>query len=254
MIDDETLMAYADGELDGAARDAVRQAIAGDALLAERVRRHQAMRDRVNDAFEPLLRTPVPAALLDALRDPSAATRDANVIDLAAERAAQSAQAQRTAPRRWGWPEWGAMAACLMVGVVTGHFALSALDAGPFETSAGQLVARGELEQALSTQPAGAAAQRGKVAIQLSFVSTGGEYCRSFALHERDALAGLACRSGTEWRVHVLAQHDAAAGAGYRQAASALPPTVLRALDERMQGQPLDAQAEQAAIVRAWRK
>jgi len=253
MIDDETLMAYADGELDAPARDAVQRAIAADPQLAERVRRHQALRGRVDAAFEPLLHEPVPQRLLDALRDAGAPAQDSRVIDLAAERAAKAAERHRQQRRRWSWPEWGAMAACLVVGVAVGQFALTALESGPFETSAGQLIARGELERALSKQPAAASAQDAKVAIQLSFVSAGGEYCRSFALHGQNALAGLACRSGAQWRVQLLARHDGAAAPGYRQAASALPPAVLRAIDERMRGEPLDTQAEQAAIARAWR-
>ena len=254
MIDDETLMAYADGELDAPTRDAVQRAIADDPQLAERVRRHQALRGRVSAAFEPVLREPVPPSLIDALGDAGTTPGDSKVVDLAAQRAAKTAERPRQGPRRWSWPEWGAMAACLMVGVVAGPFALSALDAGPFETSAGQLVARGGLERALSKQPAGAAVKDGKVAIQLSFVSAGGEYCRSFALHEENALAGLACRTAGQWRVQVLVRDDSVAAAGYRQAGSASPAAVLRAIDERMRGQPLDAQAEQAAIARGWRR
>jgi len=253
MIDDATLMAYADGELDGPALETVRRAIAEDPQLAERVRRHQALRCRVTAAFEPVLQERMPAKLLDALHEPRTTSGGSKVIDLAAGRAAKQAERAQQAPRRWSWPEWGAMAACLTVGVFAGHFMLSGLATAPFETNAGQLLARGELEQALSTLPAGAAAKDGHVAIQLSFVSTGGEYCRSFALYRQNALAGLACRSAGQWRVQVLAQ-DSAAGGGYRQAGSALPAPVLRAIDERVQGQPLDASAEQAAIALGWQR
>jgi anti-sigma factor RsiW len=53
-FDDETLMAYADGELDGTARAAVEAAMAADAALAERVARHHELRRRLQAAFEPV--------------------------------------------------------------------------------------------------------------------------------------------------------------------------------------------------------
>ena len=51
--DDETLMAFADGELDEARRAEIAAALDQDPSLAQRVERHRALRARVVDAFGP---------------------------------------------------------------------------------------------------------------------------------------------------------------------------------------------------------
>ena len=50
---DETLMAYADGELDDDQRAAIERAVGADPALAERVAQHQALRSDVFAAFAP---------------------------------------------------------------------------------------------------------------------------------------------------------------------------------------------------------
>src|SRR5207253_696626 len=57
---EETLMAYADGELDPAARAALEAAMAADPGLAQRVARHQALRARLRAALDPVLDEPLP--------------------------------------------------------------------------------------------------------------------------------------------------------------------------------------------------
>ena len=80
-ITDDTLMAYADGELDTASRTQVDEAIARDPALAERLRQHQAMRTRVKRAFDSELDEPVPERLRSALNAPPAAPRAEMVGD-----------------------------------------------------------------------------------------------------------------------------------------------------------------------------
>lgn len=241
---DETVSAYADGELDAATSTALEAAMAADPQLARRVARHRALRARVQDAFAPVLTEPVPERLLAAARGGASGQRADNVIAFQA----------RLRPR-WSWPEWGAMAACLVAGVLLGPQLLRPSAApNPLETSGGRVVASGVLAHALSqqlssTQPAGAA-----VEIGVSFRARDGGYCRTFVLREAQSLAGLACRAGTAWQVVTLAQSGTpgAPGGGYRQAGSALPPAVARTLDDLIAGEPLDAAGEAAARARAW--
>ena len=237
---DETLMAYVDGELDAPTRAAIDGDLRVDADLLQRVQEQRALREQISDAFDPVLDEPVPERLLAAARKRRAAS---NVIDLASARG----------PRRaWRWPEWGAMAACLMVGVFVGQSALG--PAMPIAADAGRLVAAGQLDAALTTRIASDAAGDAGARVGLSFVSKGGEYCRTFALAAEGA-AGLACRRGGRWQVEVLAHAAGAAAAPerYRQAGSALPDAVLRAVDERISGEALDAQQEREAAARGWR-
>jgi len=67
-LSDETLMAYADGELDDATRQQIREAINRDPEIARRVASHQALRDSLRSSFEPVLAEAVPDRLLAAAR------------------------------------------------------------------------------------------------------------------------------------------------------------------------------------------
>src|SRR5262249_27382570 len=96
--------------------------------------------------------------------------------------------------------------------------------------------------------PARAAVQMG-----VSFRSKSGNYCRTFQLPER--VAGLACLQDDEWRIEVLASTPGAqeGRSEYRAAGSALPPSVLRAVDESISGEPLDDNGEARAKAAKWR-
>jgi hypothetical protein len=239
---DETLMAYADGELEPAERAAIEQAMQADPAVAEAVARHRALRQDIAAAFSGILDEPVPARL-----QPPPAAPVAPVVSLDAARAARATvQAPAPARRRWSWPEWGALAAMLMVGVLVGK--VVPLGGQPaIAGNGGQLVAQGELASALDRQVGGRDA--GAVRVGVSFAARDGEYCRGFVM---GASAGLACRAGGQWRIPVMAETGAEAQGGYRQAGSALPPAVLDAIDARIAGKPLDAAGETAARARGW--
>ena len=94
---DETVMAYADGELDAPMRAAMEAAMVTDDELARRVAQYQGLRTRLRSTFDPVLDEPLPDGLLDAARGAPLARRPDNVIPLS-----------RTVPPRWSWPQWGA--------------------------------------------------------------------------------------------------------------------------------------------------
>lgn len=273
--DDLTLMAYADGQLDAAARREVERAVTADPALAARVQQHQALARRLAAAYAPVLDEPLPSrfqpwlqAPVDATAaggvapaaDPAAAPvgapAGAPVADLAAARAARQAAspvAPKTAPapRAWdGWARWGGMAASLALGLVLGQQWRGDAAPGAVTASAPELLATGAVAQALQTQPAGAGAAA--VGVSFSFVDREGRYCRTFTTA---AQGGLACREAGGWAVMALAPAvaPAAAPAGaLRQASTALPAAVLQAVDERMAGTALDAAAEAAALQKGW--
>jgi hypothetical protein len=224
---DDTLMAYADGELDPAERAAIEQAMRTDPAIAAAVARHRALRADVAAAFAGILDEPVPARLQPP----------APVVSLAAEREKR---------RRWSWPEWGALAATLVVGVLVGRMVPGGAPA--IAGNGNQVVARGELASALDRQVGGEG--NGAVKVGVSFAARDGAYCRGFVM---GSTAGLACRDGGQWTIPVLAEAEKEAAGGYRQAGSALPPAVLDAIDARIAGKPLDAAGEKAARERGWR-
>jgi len=253
---DDTLMAYADGELDPAERAAIETAMQADPAIAAAVARHRALRADVAAAFAGILDEPVPARLQPRTRAPAPASAPAPapVASLAAAREARQAQDAHATRRRWSWPEWGALAAMLVVGVLAGKLAPGGA-APAIAGSGSQVVAQGELAVALDRQVGGgghggSGAGAGAVRIGVSFAARDGRYCRGFAM---GSMAGLACRDGDRWRIPVLAEAEPEATGGYRQAGSALPPAVLDAIDARIAGKPLDAAGEAAAKARGWR-
>lgn len=237
-------MAYADDELDPRTREAVEAAMASDSEVARRISQHKALRSRVHAAFDTVLDEPVPARLLQAAASSPAHRGSGNAVPLRPPR-----------KRHWQWPEWTAIAASLIVGVIAGRLVL--LDTGassPVVVRSGELLAAGAVADALSTRLASDESTGSPVRIGISFRSKSGEYCRTFSLRQ-PALGGLACRVPDGWRVGVLARAEPS-GAGpdtYRQAASALPAAVAAAVGNQVAGEPLDAHAEAAARARQWR-
>lgn len=270
---DETLMAYVDHELDAPTSAALEAAMQGDAELAARVARHRALRGRLRAAFDAVLDEAVPERLQAAARAPATASTTTsatptaaatpspqaeNVVPLAPAREQRDAR-ERAWSRSWGrrWGQWGALAACLMLGVWLGRhqFAGPAADEAPWAVEGGQLVARAELAQALTSQLASNQAADARVRVGISFLAKSGQYCRSFALN--NGMAGLACKPGDggDWKLPLLARDNSAGtGDAYRQAASATPPVVLRAIDDQIVGTPLDATAERDAVQHEWRR
>ena len=252
---DEILMAFADGELDPDTSAQVKAAMAGDAAMAQRVARHRAMRDDVYASFSPILDEAVPQRLRDVLRPAEPAP-------------ASPAPAFTPRPAanhsRWALPAWGALAATLVVGVLIGKMALPMLESGgrqghsadAVSTADGRMAASGVLARALSQQLASAPGQGQPVSIGITFRTADGQFCRSFTLHDgasqASALAGLACKApeaGGPWSIPVLVetQPETTAAATYRMAGSAAP-AILQAIDARIAGQPLKADAERQAL------
>jgi hypothetical protein len=111
------------------------------------------------------------------------------------------------------------------------------------------------LDKALSNQLASAQPAQAPVQIGVSFRSKGGNYCRTFQVREHTNLAGLACREQDKWKLEVLARGDASreSHSDFRPAGSALPPSIVQAVDQAIDGEPLDAEAEARAKTHQWR-
>ncbi|CAG1015036.1 hypothetical protein BURC_00853 [Burkholderiaceae bacterium] len=250
IISDETLFAYVDDELDDKTRAEVEAAIAADPALAQRVEQQRSLRKLLGAAYAPVMEEAVPERLTEAARPPA----KARVLELAAARESRRAASAAAAPAAsaWTWKHWGGMAACLVLGVLAGRSAWLAGATEDIVSAGGQLVARGQLAQALSTQLASTQPSDAPVKLGLSFVSRADAYCRSFVM--ASGTGGLACRQGDEWQLRVLSQ-DArpAAGDNLRTASSPVPPAVLKVIEEQIKGSPLDAQSERDALKGGWR-
>ncbi len=245
-IDDETLMAYADGELSALETKRVEAAMAEDPALAARVARFRAVRRALRTAYDSVAAEPIPEHLRALLGD--VATHEPiepprQVVNLAEQRNARSL--------RLGPPAWAAIAASLIVGVIAGRAVWPSQSL--FTGQTGRLYAGSELSQVLETRLASEADNAtAATRIGLTFRAKDGDVCRTFA-HGRDAntVSGLACREAQRWAVRVVVSGPAARGA-YQQASSA-PSAVLDAVDSMIDGEALDAAQEQALRDRHWR-
>jgi hypothetical protein len=251
-ISDEMLMAYADGELDAAAREAVESAMREDPQIVERVARHSELRRRVQEAYSVVLSEDVPERLLRAAQG---AATEPKVVNLQDARAPREHSAPRTRPLQRPWRTAGAMAASVIAGVGVGFF-IWGRTVPPFARGAdGALVARGQLAQALSNQLAAEQSRASSVQIGLSFLAKSGDYCRTFALSGEQSPSGLACRHGEEWQVRAVTQgSDGVAGASeYRTAGSTMPAMIREFVEAQVAGEPLDQAGERAARQRDWK-
>jgi hypothetical protein len=229
----ETLMAYADGELDTETRRAIEAEMAADPQVAQEVERQRAMRTEVGAAFAGVLDEQIPDRLLRATKTKSAPQR-----------------------RQCARPEWTSIAASLVVGVLVGRALLPSSGDGKSGIVAagsdGRIVARGQLAQALSQQLS--AEDGSDIDIGLTFRSKSGEYCRTFAARAGSPVVGFACRESEIWRVDMLSTAPRTeSGGDYRMASTQLPAPVVQAIAERMQGEALDADEEALARQRRWR-
>jgi anti-sigma-K factor RskA len=242
-VDRETLMAYADGELDEVMRRRVEQAIAADPELARQLDAERALRARLQAHFAPVADEPVPEAWKNMI---AAARADAvpaagNVASLDVARAKRSMRL--ALPRRGvGF----AIAASLALGVALGT---QLRQDGPVVLREGRLQASAELASALDTQLASQHGERG-LRMLATFRRASGDYCRVFS---GDAVAGVACREGRAWKLERVLPGGADGRGDYRQAGSA-EAELMAAAQEMAAGDPLDAAQEAAARDRGWRR
>jgi hypothetical protein len=232
MIDDEMLMAYADGELDEIGRARVERALAADAALRARLEGQQRLRGTLAAFYRPVAEEEVPERFRALL--------DSNVVAFPPARAR---------PQRPLWQSFAALAATLLLGLALGRTLLLPAG-GPVGIENGTMVAQGPLAAALDSQLASAQAPDAATRIGTSFAAADGRLCRSF---DSAALAGVACRGDQGWQLLMTAAGSAGPHGDYRQAGSA-NPLVAEAAQALMAGEPFDAAAERRARDSGWRR
>lgn len=233
MIEEEKFFAWLDGELEPDEAARVEADVAADPELSRKADQHRALAASLQGAFATVSAAPVPDRI-------SHAVERNNVVDLAQ---ARETRQRRNAPF---WAQAAALAATLAVGIFTGTL-LSPQPSGPTGTEDGQIVARGELKNALYAQLASAPADHGP-RIGMTYRDKTGAFCRTFS---EKAVSGLACRHGGEWQILGLFQNAQGQSSEFRMAAGA-DPRLMDMVDESMAGEPLDAAQEREALRRGW--
>jgi hypothetical protein len=230
-IDPETLMAYADGELDPVAAKRVEKAIGADPALAAQVERHRKLTASLRAAFEPVAAAPVPSSIEAMLSE------SAKVVPLAPK------------PVRRERSFWmGAVAASLVAGLLAGPLVFPR-DPGGIAMRDGTTIASGEVAKALATQLASAQAPDAPVRVGVTFRDGAQRWCRTF---ESGTTGGIACAQGNDWRIERLYGGMSRQERDYRQAGSATAAMMADA-QAMMAGDALDAATERAARDAGWR-
>ena len=255
--DDEALSALLDGELGADEAHRLRQRLARDPVLAARLAVLEKANSTVRAAYAPVADEPLPERLVELL---SAAERDDsdrgdpqrdNVVPLP----------KRSSRRIFAVPASLAAGIALAVGLVLG-IALGprmlAPDAARWAADAGVVTRGTALFDALQTLPSGESRDLGAgfaATARLTFAAAEGGYCRHIDLiGPRGMTAALACGGADGWRVETATFAPAAAGgpAGAYRPASGPDAALEAAIDERIDGAPLDAAAERELIEHRW--
>jgi hypothetical protein len=244
-LSDETLMAFADGELPGSEAARISAAMADDPDLRRRVERFRSVRRALRSTYDAVAKEPIPErlrALLGEVSTDTPVTQSAPVVAIAPKRRQIAV----------GPPVWAALAASLIVGVIAGRISASANDS-LLIAEAGQVRAGAALARVLDTRLASAPENiDANLRVGLSFRNQDGALCRTFSESGAESgVSGLACRADDAWLIRIAAA-DAGASTEYRQAGSGAP-AVLAMVDALMAGEPLDEAQEAEARANHWR-
>lgn len=253
---DAQLAAFMDGSLaDEGLIDAIEAAINADPALAQRAEALAAgdpLAPLVREAFAPLLDAPVPGRLTAAL-----APREAQVIDLAAARAARPpvlpVPANDTGRGSWRWPQFGAIAASLALGVMLGGPLLKG--SGAEAPAGGSLVlASADLDAMLDSAPSGQRvdlAMLGEGEVVLTFRNADGQLCRQFLIEGKGGATSdaLACAggNGAGWQIEAYGRRAAPAGE-MKLAGGDAAPAVVAAVDAMIGSDPVTGADELAEL------
>ncbi|MDA4844281.1 anti-sigma factor [Hoeflea poritis] len=237
---DETLMAFADGELTPREQEAVERAMENDPALAERVAAFLDSRAKAQDALGPLLDEPVPEALTARIR--ALANEGGNVTAFPQKQIS----IRRPGPR-WALPLAASIA--LIAGGLGGYFAGN--------TGQGQQSRFGvaEISQPAVTAALDTVAAGSETGLSVgerfraiaSYRDADGTFCREFEVDRSDGstIVSIACRPETIWKLQftVIARQSST---GYAPASS------LETLDAYLSavgaGAPMSAEEERAIL------
>ncbi|GAA4131909.1 anti-sigma factor family protein [Aminobacter aganoensis] len=245
-FDDETLMAFADGELDDDTTATVEAAMETDDDLVARVAAFIESRALAASALKPLIDEPVPEALTQSVQkmidearasDPSAVAN--NVVTF-------PSRDMRPARSTWAMPLAASLAA-----VVFGAGGYLAGQAGA--PASGNLamttINDAEVAKALDSTASGTDVALGDATLKLvsSFRDETGTLCREFELHRasKSAIVSIACRPEQDWDVRLAVAAQAPGGDYVPAGATETVDSYLTTINA---GAPLSVAEEKKAL------
>jgi anti-sigma factor RsiW len=236
-LSDEMITAWLDGEVTQQQRSEIEAAIAASPELGVRVARLSCADRLLAPAFAETLNAPIPE------RFEAVIGRSRRGDGLVSFRAALSGL---LSPRPMAMA-----AASLVVGVMLGGAVLSGspTDAAIATDSQGRMIASDTMAASLASVVSGANA--GPLAIRLSFVDSGGRYCRQF---ETTAAAGLACLESESWVIDTLSGMGGtpSLSGAYVMAGGSTDIAISAAIERLGIQRVLDSHEEAAAMASGW--
>ena len=244
---DETLMAFADGELDDADMERVEAAMNDDPALAERVALFMEARELAEGVFARQLAQPAPPSLQAAVeRMIAAPAAPATVMPFQAKGRVPAAANEN----RRGFARF-AMAAAASVAIVAAGLAgyMAGQGSAPAGSAQVALIDVPGLDDALLTTASGDTTEiagAGTLTAVSTFTDGADRVCREFELASEQAFVGIACRATDDWQLTFAMGTGSADGTGYQPASS------LDTLDAYLTGieagAPLSLEEEAAAL------
>lgn len=237
-IDDEILMAFADGELGDDRSAEVEAALAADPALRVRLQEIQDTDGLLRAAIAPNL--DVPDGIAQLLQP------TAKVVPL------------RTVPRAKWWIPAGASVAAACALWVAATSVMPAQTAGWLRNVDDGVMIAGPLASAAESTRSGDLARSADLSIRpvVSFVADDGRACRELHVRDKDMAARIiACRNpqAAEWRVEALANSPAQEFPDtYQPAGVVRNPVIDAALARLGMKSAMDADQENAAIAQKW--
>lgn len=247
-FDDETLMAFADGELDTEASARIEAAMRTDNALAERVAIFTESRARAAAALKPLIEEPVPDALMQSIR---------SMVDDAHERRSSASASGgnssnvvplplpgRAAPRRWAMP----LAASLAIAVAAAGGYFAGRGGAPSSSNATMAwLGDAAVGKALDATPSGEDVQTGSGTMRLvsSFRDQAGTFCRELELTDAATIVSIVCRADGRWNLRLTVTAPASGSAYVPAGAAETVDAYLSTIDA---GAPLSPEEEAEAL------
>lgn len=225
-FDDETVMAFADGETDAETTAQIERALEVDDDLVARVAQFMETSAASKEAMRPLLEAPVPASLEQSVRRMVEAHADAMDASARSELPPQLVETGNIVPLRRKTPpplslRLLPLAASITLAILAaGGGYLAGIYNGP--TSENPLLLPQVVSTVLDTATSSAApvsVDGGSLVIKATFRNHLGELCREFETirTNEDKLVSVACHVAAGWETR-LAVSEPADGAGYQPA------------------------------------
>ncbi len=263
---EELLLAYLDGELEGADLARAERLIAEDPEARAFVEKHRRIGEKLRQAFEEPMEEEVPERLLRPFEDPQEETAETTVVPFRSNR-------RQAAPRRWTELAMAASVALCVGGVVGLNLDFGSGRGSSFQQAvhmAGPIDRASPLHQVLEevesfesvTWEGGEAGQASAIPV-MSFRTADGRICREYEMlvtssGSASSTIGIACRGADEgWTDEVLVvskqASDGAAQSGYEAASSGGQVALEGFIAETIAGEPLSPEEERTLIGNGWR-